>query len=103
MIRRPPRSTLFPYTTLFRSVPVTVDRERLAPQDPPREDGHDAGFAVGILARPIDVAVAQRGGLEIVELGERGEGILRRELGGAVRRHRQLGRGLPERARRAPA
>jgi len=24
MIRRPPRSTLFPYTTLFRSLPVTV-------------------------------------------------------------------------------
>src|SRR3712207_8968687 len=24
MIRRPPRSTLFPYTTLFRSVPATV-------------------------------------------------------------------------------
>src|SRR3712207_7893610 len=24
MIPRPPRSTLFPYTTLFRSVPVTV-------------------------------------------------------------------------------
>src|SRR5205809_5796265 len=24
MIRRPPRSTLFPYTTLFRSVPLTV-------------------------------------------------------------------------------
>src|SRR2546430_12925535 len=24
MIRRPPRSTLFPYTTLFRSVPVEV-------------------------------------------------------------------------------
>src|SRR2546422_4326525 len=24
MIRRPPRSTLFPYTTLFRSVPVIV-------------------------------------------------------------------------------
>src|SRR3712207_8707277 len=23
MIRRPPRSTLFPYTTLFRSVPVS--------------------------------------------------------------------------------
>src|SRR3712207_8330158 len=32
MIRRPPRSTLFPYTTLFRSFPeevpgVTVDRQ----------------------------------------------------------------------------
>src|SRR6267154_3321302 len=23
MIRRPPRSTLFPYTTLFRSIPLT--------------------------------------------------------------------------------
>src|SRR5256885_7870107 len=27
MIRRPPRSTLFPYTTLFRSVDVGVQRE----------------------------------------------------------------------------
>src|SRR5256885_7109273 len=27
MIRRPPRSTLFPYTTLFRSDPVTVRRQ----------------------------------------------------------------------------
>src|SRR2546426_2916921 len=26
MIRRPPRSTLFPYTTLFRSVEVGVER-----------------------------------------------------------------------------
>src|SRR5436309_9337719 len=25
MIRRPPRSTLFPYTTLFRSLPVELD------------------------------------------------------------------------------
>src|SRR3712207_7700927 len=24
MIRRPPRSTLFPYTTLFRSDPITI-------------------------------------------------------------------------------
>src|SRR3712207_8488092 len=34
MIRRPPRSTLFPYTTLFRSVPsrpsVRSDRPRVA-------------------------------------------------------------------------
>src|SRR2546430_11667793 len=27
MIRRPPRSTLFPYTTLFRSDPGTTDTE----------------------------------------------------------------------------
>src|SRR5258708_26577763 len=35
MIRRPPRSTLFPYTTLFRS--PTVGRGRCAP---PRRPGH---------------------------------------------------------------
>src|SRR3712207_6976738 len=34
MIRRPPRSTLFPYTTLFRSTRVGVlDRGRLVLQD----------------------------------------------------------------------
>src|SRR3989475_7664062 len=27
MIRRPPRSTLFPYTTLFRSIPETTDSD----------------------------------------------------------------------------
>src|SRR5258708_17079247 len=27
MIRRPPRSTLFPYTTLFRSLPPASERE----------------------------------------------------------------------------
>src|SRR2546422_6332571 len=29
MIRRPPRSTLFPYTTLFRSLSACLDREHL--------------------------------------------------------------------------
>src|SRR3712207_7822282 len=33
MIRRPPRSTLFPYTTLFRSA---VDRRRVEAADHPR-------------------------------------------------------------------
>src|SRR3712207_7960196 len=34
MIRRPPRSTLFPYTTLFRSqrVPVRRAKRRVAPE-----------------------------------------------------------------------
>src|SRR5256885_9877299 len=31
MIRRPPRSTLFPYTTLFRSCHGTVGRSRQGP------------------------------------------------------------------------
>src|SRR3712207_5608412 len=29
MIRRPPRSTLFPYTTLFRSIEFTIERGTL--------------------------------------------------------------------------
>src|SRR5574339_688151 len=33
MIRRPPRSTLFPYTTLFRSVPEMVVNEHLLDGD----------------------------------------------------------------------
>src|SRR5258708_16251629 len=36
MIRRPPRSTLFPYTTLFRSRARDRSRRR---RDPPRRDG----------------------------------------------------------------
>src|SRR5258707_5502903 len=58
MIRRPPRSTLFPYTTLFRSLDGVVDhdrqviaRRRLPPgQDDiapgPRVRGNNAAFAV---------------------------------------------------------
>src|SRR3712207_8313122 len=32
MIRRPPRSTLFPYTTLFRSLPEDAGAEHHAPE-----------------------------------------------------------------------
>src|SRR6266581_7102546 len=39
MIRRPPRSTLFPYTTLFRSPPGS----RAAPRSRPRTDAEPAG------------------------------------------------------------
>src|SRR3712207_8396464 len=41
MIRRPPRSTLFPYTTLFRSPPAHLPRVPLA----------DDGAAPGALRR----------------------------------------------------
>src|SRR3989449_6381058 len=41
MIRRPPRSTLFPYTTLFRSSVLTADAQ-------------DEGFA-GVFARASEI------------------------------------------------
>src|SRR5256885_9917412 len=48
MIRRPPRSTLFPYTTLFRSVAVPDDRGQRRAVHPLRDDhlrraGHHPG------------------------------------------------------------
>src|SRR5438477_9842282 len=36
MIRRPPRSTLFPYTTLFRSCPTLFGTERMRKLRPPK-------------------------------------------------------------------
>src|SRR5256885_4422711 len=42
MIRRPPRSTLFPYTTLFRSALRTADCCRLADGDGADEGGAEA-------------------------------------------------------------
>src|SRR2546429_2182454 len=41
MIRRPPRSTLFPYTTLFRSARAAASRRRrAAPSSPGSAGGH---------------------------------------------------------------
>src|SRR5258707_7713342 len=49
MIRRPPRSTLFPYTTLFRSV-----RNQLHPVvERALETAPDRGTVIGELAREI--------------------------------------------------
>src|SRR5260221_5451868 len=50
MIRRPPRSTLFPYTTLFRSA-VASGRQDLVPVDPVLRRGQRPRVAVGIRDR----------------------------------------------------
>src|SRR3712207_7516487 len=45
MIRRPPRSTLFPYTTLFRSIEKTsVEREALGSATPGNRGARRLGF-----------------------------------------------------------
>src|SRR3712207_7432160 len=48
MIRRPPRSTLFPYTTLFRS-PGRSDRPRRAPR---------RGTVGAVIARVVDAPLS---------------------------------------------
>src|SRR5260221_10306524 len=54
MIRRPPRSTLFPYTTLFRSVRDLVvgacEHQRLARGDGAAQGGHGAGRVEAVAA-----------------------------------------------------
>src|SRR2546422_3446852 len=56
MIRRPPRSTLFPYTTLFRSDPVTAlhEAERAAVGRLGRDVQHDGAIGGAAHARVGD-------------------------------------------------
>src|SRR3712207_7310609 len=59
MIRRPPRSTLFPYTTLFRSSGVSPEALRKI------ESGRvptPAFFTVAALARALDLPLDQLAG-----------------------------------------
>src|SRR2546430_6403557 len=52
MIRRPPRSTLFPYTTLFRSLTCTAEKSSM--RLPPPIQRTYAKSAVGRMASSID-------------------------------------------------
>src|SRR2546423_4356304 len=63
MIRRPPRSTLFPYTTLFRS-------------HAGGRDGLDRGHAVAFDARDLDEAADRVAG--------QAEVVLHADLGGVL-------------------
>src|SRR2546422_11271284 len=65
MIRRPPRSTLFPYTTLFRSLAgrTSEDRQRAAEQIAARE----RLAVVPPFDHPDIVAGQATGGVEIAE------------------------------------
>src|SRR3712207_8407770 len=70
MIRRPPRSTLFPYTTLFRSVEEDAvrDRDRLLGRAAPLECPDRAVFAGGL--GELALAGAGRGRFIAAERGE---------------------------------
>src|SRR3712207_8694680 len=54
MIRRPPRSTLFPYTTLFRSLPSVRALAVLTTMPTTKaRTARDAGNAMRLLPRPM--------------------------------------------------
>src|SRR2546430_14634543 len=83
MIRRPPRSTLFPYTTLFRSLLVDVSGTRVG-----QVNGLSVleigGYSFGKPARITPPAAFGKGGLIKNERGERKRGVegKRGDLGG---------------------
>src|SRR3712207_7241322 len=63
MIRRPPRSTLFPYTTLFRSGLADESRRHLEPLRALGDDEVDVGAPDGLARRRVgrdDQAVLDR-------------------------------------------
>src|SRR6185503_5500293 len=67
MIRRPPRSTLFPYTTLFRSPQGETTRRLLVTSDDPDESPYPGGVFITVtngVARPT--LQATRAGNRIV-------------------------------------
>src|SRR3712207_7089768 len=53
MIRRPPRSTLFPYTTLFRSGARCGAPSRVGSPEPLRQPGHHEPHLVGGAGQPL--------------------------------------------------
>src|SRR3712207_6881744 len=77
MIRRPPRSTLFPYTTLFRSLPEPGERVAAgaADIDPRRHAGSRrdrVGLDAPVRGAPVDVGVQvdQPGGHDLPRRSE---------------------------------
>src|SRR3712207_7728274 len=70
MIRRPPRSTLFPYTTLFRSRQATP--ERTGPQSP--GGGPAGGSRAGGGRSPVPAPPAGMGAQPPARTKQRGGG-----------------------------
>src|SRR5256885_12539545 len=61
MIRRPPRSTLFPYTTLFRSLPLSSETAPRTSRLPPpcrRSTGRAAAWSTRLYK--VDAVLAGR-------------------------------------------
>src|SRR3712207_8113551 len=85
MMRRPPRSTLFPYTTLFRSL---ADEDRVVLR-PAGQDLHDPLDLLGPPDDRVELGVSRGLGQVAAELVEDQRGR-RRALGGPAGRGRLL-------------
>src|SRR6266536_2897810 len=82
LIRRPPRSTLFPYTTLFRSGRPS----RAAPRRARRRDARARQCAAASASRPSRAAAPERAGSPCA-----GPGARSTDAGDAVLAYQSLG------------
>src|SRR3989475_6592006 len=104
MIRRPPRSTLFPYTTLFRSVRIERESDRCRARDRPAVGLGEANRVVRIVEAEGDPAACHLTsmGVAIFRYGPTG----RRKAASAPREVRPFSTALertrPHKARRMP-
>src|SRR5258708_31448037 len=73
MIRRPPRSTLFPYTTLFRSLPPQPGQHVHARPGEGAAQEHQPG-GLQLAVRPARGVVDRQAVLRRVVLPEQGQG-----------------------------
>src|SRR3712207_8516743 len=74
MIRRPPRSTLFPYTTLFRSQRRALGVHDADHESPaPAFGGRDEGVPGGVGEAGLAAEVARRPGQRVLVLDLRSE------------------------------
>src|SRR3712207_7093310 len=55
MIRRPPRSTLFPYTTLFRSNAGAIEPQIIRVRNPPDREQHMRAGDFAITRRALEM------------------------------------------------
>src|SRR3712207_8930183 len=71
MIRRPPRSTLFPYTTLFRSVPASRGKVEFADAGSDPDDDRELEVLEHLLRQATAQTFRARcGGLDLTGLQE---------------------------------
>src|SRR3712207_8161666 len=69
MIRRPPRSTLFPYTTLFRSDQTLASRDQINKRM--REVIEDAAVTLGVDVTRVELQAIERSEEHTSELQSR--------------------------------
>src|SRR3712207_8328243 len=94
MIRRPPRSTLFPYTTLFRSdydqaETEAVERAERFVAEVLREvpEPHPEIHVTAVLGSAADALIRESAGADLLVVGSRGHGGFSSMLLGSTSMH----------------